>query len=145
MSDHHVMNIQPSEWSWNETKNWLHFYIFLGIIPISIIVFCANVFIGPATLEPIPEGYIPKQWEYVRSPISRFFAKYLCVNRQEEYEKYLHYVHQSWEAKRIRELEKTVKELIRDRQDYAGFSFRRNLYGKYIKEYRDYLDGKIIV
>lgn len=66
MSDHHVMNIQPSEWSWNETKNWLHFYIFLGIIPISIIVFCANVFIGPATLEPIPEGYIPKQWEYVR-------------------------------------------------------------------------------
>ena len=66
MSEHHEMDITPSRWQWHKTKDWLHFYFFVGAIPVATFVFCMNVFIGPATLQEIPEGYIPKQWEYYR-------------------------------------------------------------------------------
>lgn len=66
MSEHRVMEVTASRWQWHKTKDWLHFYTFMGIIPAGLLIFYCNVFIGPATLEPIPEGYIPKQWEYYR-------------------------------------------------------------------------------
>ena len=61
-----VFRITPSRWQWQKTKDLLHFYVMLGVIPLSLITFLAYVFVGPAQLEEIPEGYIPKNWEYYR-------------------------------------------------------------------------------
>lgn len=36
----------------------------LGVIPAALIVFLTNIYIGPAKLAEIPEGYTPKHWEY---------------------------------------------------------------------------------
>lgn len=60
------MSMIPTRWQWHKTKDLLHFYFFVGAIPVAIVIFCANVFIGPATLEPIPDDYEPKHWEYYR-------------------------------------------------------------------------------
>lgn len=58
--------ITPSRFQWDKFKDTLHFFVMLGVIPITAIVLYVNVFIGPATLTPIPEGYTPKHWEYHR-------------------------------------------------------------------------------
>lgn len=62
--DHHHMIVQPSRFQWNKFKDLLHYYVFLGLIPITAVVMYCNIFIGPAQLEEIPEGYEPKHWEY---------------------------------------------------------------------------------
>lgn len=67
MSGHHgprLMALTPSRHSWHVFKDQLHFFVLLGVIPVLILVFCVNVFVGPAQLEPIPEGYHPEPWEY---------------------------------------------------------------------------------
>lgn len=66
MSDHgpRLMNITASRFQWHKFKDLLHFYVLLGAIPIAVLIFGVNVFIGPATLTPIPEDYTPKHWEY---------------------------------------------------------------------------------
>lgn len=66
MSDHRTMNIQPSRFQFNKFKDYLHFYVMLGLIPCGFGILCSNIFIGPATLSEIPEGYTPKHWEYFR-------------------------------------------------------------------------------
>lgn len=66
MSDHgpRMMAIQPSRFQWQKFKDNIHFYTLVGAIPLISLIFIVNVFIGPATLTPIPEGYRPKHWEY---------------------------------------------------------------------------------
>lgn len=63
---HNVMAIRPSRYQWNKFKDLLHFYLMLGLIPVTTIVMCCNIFIGPAQLQPIPEDYVPKHWEYYK-------------------------------------------------------------------------------
>lgn len=72
MSDHgpRTMVVQPSRFQWNKFKDNLHFYSLLGAIPCTLLIFFVNVFIGPATLTPTPEGYEPKHWEYHRVSIN---------------------------------------------------------------------------
>lgn len=68
MSDHgpRLMTITPSRMQWHKFKDMLHFYVMLGVIPITAIVFYTNVFIGPATLTEAAEDSEPKHWEYHR-------------------------------------------------------------------------------
>lgn len=67
MSGHErTMTITPSRWQWHKFKDQVHFYILLGAIPLGLLITYVNVFIGPATLTPIPEGYEPNHWEYYR-------------------------------------------------------------------------------
>lgn len=61
-----VMAIQPSRFQWHKFKDLFHFYAMVGLIPVGLLSFYANVFIGPAELAEIPEGYEPKHWEYHR-------------------------------------------------------------------------------
>jgi NADH dehydrogenase (ubiquinone) 1 beta subcomplex subunit 5 len=58
--------LTPSRWQWHKFKDMAHFYFMVGLIPVGLIVFYANVFIGPAKLAEIPEDYEPKHWEYYR-------------------------------------------------------------------------------
>lgn len=66
-----LMPLTPSRWQWHKFKDMAHYYFMIGLIPVGLVVFCANVFIGPAKLAEIPEGYEPKHWEYHRVGISR--------------------------------------------------------------------------
>lgn len=72
MSDHgpRLMTITPSRMQWHKFKDMLHFYVMLGVIPITAIVFYTNVFIGPATLTEAPADYEPKHWEFHRVSIT---------------------------------------------------------------------------
>ena len=64
MSEDRTLVIRPSNFQWHKTKDYFHLYFLLGAIPMGIVITLINVFIGPATLEEIPEGYVPKEWEY---------------------------------------------------------------------------------
>lgn len=68
--------LQPSRWQWNKFKDLLHFYAMVGLIPVTAVVLYANIFVGPATLQEIPEGYTPKHWEYHRVSITIFVELY---------------------------------------------------------------------
>lgn len=66
MSAHRTMQIQPSRWHWDKTKDLFHLYFMVGMIPIGLTILYTNIFIGHAQLAPIPEGYRPEEWEYHR-------------------------------------------------------------------------------
>lgn len=68
MSGHgpRIFPLQPSRWQWTKFKDLVHYYVMIGLIPVTAIILYANIFTGPATLTEIPEGYTPKHWEYHR-------------------------------------------------------------------------------
>ena len=83
----------------------------LGAIPSAALILYCNIFIGPAKLVEIPEGYTPEAYEYhsvsqqnkliwndenqflilkillqLQHPITRFMAKHMVKSFQQEYE-----------------------------------------------------------
>lgn len=62
--EHHHMTIKPSRFQWDKFKDLMHFYVMIGVLPITALVLYANIFVGPSQLAEIPEGYEPKHWEY---------------------------------------------------------------------------------
>ncbi|CAL8110484.1 unnamed protein product [Orchesella dallaii] len=127
------MQIIPTRFQWHKFKDLLHFYIFLGAIPLSAVVFYANVFIGPATLCEIPEGYVPKDYECFKHPITRFFVKHFITSMQETYERNMHYICMMEEKRRMRLLSWRVEKLMRDRGDYPNYFTSRTMLGKYAR------------
>ena len=137
--DHRVFPYGPSRWQWTKFKDYVHFYVCLGVIPLTIITVGANIFIGPATLTEIPPDYQPKHWEYHRSPISRFIARYILSDPQQEYEKFLHHLYEENERKIIRELESEVKLKISQRSDYQAYYYKP-VFSKYHRISRESAD-----
>ncbi|XP_012220620.1 NADH dehydrogenase [ubiquinone] 1 beta subcomplex subunit 5, mitochondrial [Linepithema humile] len=143
MSGDRVMNIQPTRFQWHKTKDYFHFYFLLGVIPVGIGITLVNVFIGPATLEEIPEGYVPKEWEYHQHPIKRFLARYFFPSPQQEYEKYLHHIYHENEVRKVRMLEQRVNAAMGEHRDYRSSPYFREIYGaKYLHKYRKSMDKK---
>lgn len=66
MGGHHLMPIKETRWQWTKFKDFVHYYVLVGVIPLTLFVTYVNVFIGPAKLAPIPEGYRPEHWEYYK-------------------------------------------------------------------------------
>merc|ERR1712018_1049446 len=64
--------IRPSRWVYDKFKDDVHFYFMIAAIPIGMTVAAINLFVGPGELTPIPEGYVPREEEYHRNPITRF-------------------------------------------------------------------------
>lgn len=62
----HKITIQPSTYTWSEFKDKLHFFVLLGVIPLTLITSYVNIFIGPAELTEIPDGYTPQRHEYFK-------------------------------------------------------------------------------
>lgn len=108
-----TMPIVPSTFMRRKFYDSVGFYFFLTAIPLSIMTFLVNIYVGPAELTEIPEDYEPKHWEYFRvydsflskwfkfeaaiiwasftqHPVSRFLARYVYPNPQQEYEKAMH-------------------------------------------------------
>lgn len=122
--DHHrAMDIVPSRFQWKKLKDLLHLYFTIGLVPVGLIIFYANVYIGPAKLAEIPEEYTPKHWEYYKHPITRWLARYVFGSPQQQYEKYLHHLYEEDEKMKIRELQKRVLNLMEERKDYHGFYY----------------------
>ncbi|KAK3761880.1 hypothetical protein RRG08_060614 [Elysia crispata] len=115
------MVIIPTKFEWTQFKNDLHFYFLLGLVPMGLLITYANMFIGPAELSEIPEGYEPKEYEYYQSPIKRWMAKYIFEEPMKEYERSLHTLHVEGERRYWNMLYKKVKVLMQDRLDYRGW------------------------
>ncbi|XP_047031862.1 NADH dehydrogenase [ubiquinone] 1 beta subcomplex subunit 5, mitochondrial [Helicoverpa zea] len=116
--------LQPSRWQWHKFKDMFHFYAMLGLIPVGAIIFYSNVFIGPAQLTPIPEGYEPKHWEYHRHPITRFIARYIHQNPQQDYEKFMHAIDEERQRQKLRKLEQQIIKKMAERQDYQAYYYK---------------------
>ncbi|KAJ0174538.1 hypothetical protein K1T71_009646 [Dendrolimus kikuchii] len=127
-----TMQLQPSRWQWHKFKDMLHFYVMVGLIPVSAIIFYTNVFIGPAQLTPIPEGYTPKHWEYHRHPITRFIARYIHTSPQQEYEKFMHCIDEEQQRIKLRRLEKQIVEKMAERKDYQAYYYKP-MVNKYLR------------
>ncbi|KAJ2945743.1 hypothetical protein O0L34_g586 [Tuta absoluta] len=129
---HQTMALQPSRWQWHKFKDMFHYYVMVGLIPISAIIFYTNVFIGPAQLQPIPEGYNPKHWEYHRHPITRFIARYIHNPPQQDYEKFMHWLDEEHQKAKLRQLEKDITKKMAERQDYQAYYYRP-MVNKYLR------------
>ncbi|XP_047992752.1 NADH dehydrogenase [ubiquinone] 1 beta subcomplex subunit 5, mitochondrial [Leguminivora glycinivorella] len=130
--EHQTMPLQPSRWQYIKFKDMFHYYTLIGLIPVGLIIFYTNVFIGPAQLEPIPEGYNPKHWEYHRHPITRFIARYIHSSPQQEYEKFMHWIDEEQQKVKLRALEKEIQAKMAERQDYQAFYYRP-MVNKYLR------------
>ncbi|XP_044741811.1 NADH dehydrogenase [ubiquinone] 1 beta subcomplex subunit 5, mitochondrial-like [Chrysoperla carnea] len=143
MSDHgpRLFVITPSRWQWIKFKDLFHYYILVGAIPVLGVVTYANVFIGPAQLTEIPADYTPKHWEYHKHPITRFLARYVFPNPQQEYEKLMHLLYEEHETALIRKLEKDVRAKMAERNDYQAYYYRPGIakYHRASREAADYL------
>ncbi|XP_050443107.1 NADH dehydrogenase [ubiquinone] 1 beta subcomplex subunit 5, mitochondrial [Adelges cooleyi] len=124
MGGHHTMLIKETRWQWTKFKDLLHYYVLVGVIPITLVIAYTNIFIGPAKLAPIPEGYRPKHWEYHKHPITRWMARYIYPNPQQQYEKYLHTLYEEDEKFKIRMLTKQIEDAMKERSDYKAFYYR---------------------
>lgn len=79
MSEERTLHIAPSRFQWNKFKDQVHLYIMLGVIPITALILYVNIFIGPAQLTPIPEGYTPKHWEYHRVSVDELLDYFATI------------------------------------------------------------------
>uniref|UniRef100_A0A4Y7LYD9 NADH dehydrogenase [ubiquinone] 1 beta subcomplex subunit 5, mitochondrial n=1 Tax=Daphnia barbata TaxID=414587 RepID=A0A4Y7LYD9_9CRUS len=124
MSEHRVMHIKPSRWSWNRFKDMIHFYIMLGVVPSALVATYVNVFIGPARLAEIPEGYVPEAHEYFPHPITRWLMKYVYRSYQQEYEVMCHHIYETEYQQKLRKAEHRIKQKIAEKQDTQAYYFQ---------------------
>ena len=138
---HDHMIIQTSRFQWIKFKALMNYYVFIGLFPILLIIFYFDVLVGPSTLEPIPENYRPKHWEYHRHPISRFIAEKMYPSPQQEYEKILHHLFEENEKSQIRLLESQIREIMYRRNDYKSYYYRPVMakYYRISKESSDFI------
>ncbi|ODN00233.1 NADH dehydrogenase [ubiquinone] 1 beta subcomplex subunit 5, mitochondrial [Orchesella cincta] len=139
-----TLQILPSRYQWHKFKDLFHFYFFLGVIPLTAVVVYANIFIGPATLCEIPEGYEPEDHEYFRHPITRYLVKNYITTMQESYERNMHYLVHMEQKRRMRLLATRVEALMRERGDYPNYYTTRTIHGKYARAMqieRDYIQS----
>uniref|UniRef100_A0A4Y7NMW7 NADH dehydrogenase [ubiquinone] 1 beta subcomplex subunit 5, mitochondrial n=1 Tax=Scapholeberis mucronata TaxID=202097 RepID=A0A4Y7NMW7_9CRUS len=123
MSGHHNMTIKPSRWQWNRFKDFVHFYLMLGLIPSTLFVLYVNLFIGPAKLAEIPEGYIPEAYEYHSHPITRWMAKNMTRSYQQEYEMMCHHIYEEEYKQKLRFAEARINEKMRESQDTQTYYY----------------------
>jgi len=112
---------RPSRWNYDIFKDHLHFYLALGAIPLGLCIVVSNIFTGPAKLAPLPEGYVPQEHEYYKSPITRWMMKHIFPSYQQLYEGNLS---RAWEAEKARcmnQLSREVDRQMKNHQDYKGW------------------------
>ncbi|XP_037069413.1 NADH dehydrogenase [ubiquinone] 1 beta subcomplex subunit 5, mitochondrial-like [Pollicipes pollicipes] len=131
MSDHRTMNITASRFQWNKFKDMLHLYVVGTAVPLLGGIFLLNVFVGPATLSELPEDRTPEEYEYHKSPITRFLVRYFCAGRQMEYEKGMQYLWEVEHKRQLRKIEARVRELMSERGDYKAWYFAPDATRKY--------------
>lgn len=136
---------RPSRWSWDLFKDYMHLYILIGAIPIGAIIVGSNLMVGQAVLKPIPEGYDPKEEEYYKSPVTRWFVRNIFRSTQQQYEmRACRY----WEEQKKSEMFLLMKEVRRVQklnQDYKGWYTKENDGAMYLRmamnSQKEYMGG----
>ncbi|XP_041378398.1 NADH dehydrogenase [ubiquinone] 1 beta subcomplex subunit 5, mitochondrial-like [Gigantopelta aegis] len=123
MSEKRTMIVKPSRFEWDRWKDDVHYFLFLGLVPMALLITYVNLFVGHAELSDIPECYEPNHWEYYKGPIERWFARYIYDSPEKIHERNLHFLKEEMETSKLRKLEKKVKEVMYQRQDYKGWYF----------------------
>nr|CAG4638112.1 EOG090X0FIE [Chydorus sphaericus] len=121
-----TMKIRPSRWSWNRFKDMLHFYFLLGIIPLTVFTTCINIFVGPARLVDIPEGYVPEEHELYQHPVTRWISRNIVRSYQMEYEMYCQHVFEEEYKKNLRLAEKAIRAKMYENQDVQAWYYQPN-------------------
>ncbi|XP_035225850.1 NADH dehydrogenase [ubiquinone] 1 beta subcomplex subunit 5, mitochondrial-like [Stegodyphus dumicola] len=135
-----TMYITPTRYQYTVFKDNLHFYFMVAAIPLGLLILYCNIFIGPATLTEIPEGYEPKHWEYYKHPISRFIAKYFFDDPQITYEQTLHYLNDCLEKFEWSNTIDKAKYLMATRDDYKAWYFMPSDQGRHYRYARKLYD-----
>jgi len=116
---------------WRSRERWITkvfwsdvvFYSLVGAIPCLAIILASNVFIGQGKLSDIPEDYEPKPHEYYKSPVSRWFAKYVYDSPQRQYEKNLDTIWKEHQKERYRIMKRQVDRALNENQDVRGWYY----------------------
>lgn len=135
-SGHNTMDITPSNADWKYVKNWLHFYVLLGLIPVSIVTTIISIRANPELSE-VPDGYEPRHWEYFRHPISRWMAKYMYVPPEREEECNMALLEYNAEIQIVDKIAKRVDKVMRFYNDHRTKYFLP-FYGEYYRSGRDH-------
>lgn len=128
-SGHHgprKLIIQPSRHHWDHFWDDVHFYALLGIIPCGLLSLYLYVFVGPAELTEIPEGYEPQEFEYHRHPLTRglaWFKTHWVISDQESYERDIAYKNEDYLRVETRKEFRHIKEQESLHGDYRGYYF----------------------
>lgn len=120
------MVIRPSRYQWNHFWDDIHYYTLLAAVPLGLVSLYAYIFIGPAELTEIPDGYEPQEYEYERHPITRLLAwikTKLIISDQEAYERDIAYINEERMKARFRREYKLIKEQESLYGDYRGYFF----------------------
>merc|ERR1712038_1872379 len=118
------MNIRPTEWSMRYKNDLWVYWAWIFIAPAFALGTGASIFIGNASIAPIPEGYEPKEWEYERNPITRWMVRNVWKSEQCQYEIKMHEIWAHRIATQRKQLKKGVQELIKRDGDYAAWSYQ---------------------
>ncbi|KAI3382955.1 hypothetical protein SNEBB_003117 [Seison nebaliae] len=121
-SSERTFQFRPSKYVNAILKDYFHYYILLGCIPLGGIIGYANIFYGPAKLKDIPEGYDPKIYEYHKNPISRAIS-YCIPPPEQTHEWSIQALRDIMNKQRVRLLEQKVNRLMRDKDDTKSWHF----------------------
>ncbi|XP_068137166.1 NADH dehydrogenase [ubiquinone] 1 beta subcomplex subunit 5, mitochondrial [Hyperolius riggenbachi] len=113
--------IGPTVYHDKKFLSYLKFYVLLGVIPAAIAITLINIFIGPAELAEIPEGYVPEEWEYYQHPITRWISRNMYPTFQESYEKGMAIIHIESEKRQLRLYEDIAERAMERRGDGPWF------------------------
>ena len=139
---------------WDKFKDHFHFYLLLGIVPLTLITTYANIFIGQAQLTEIPEGYTPHYWEYFKvweiflyakfslgllppfavsqHPVSRFIAKHILYDKSLDYETFVAKLTEESETVILKKIERELRAEMSEKADNKTWYYR----GYKIEDYR---------
>jgi len=120
----HQMRIQPSQHYWGKFKDTLHFYILLGLVPLTAITMLTAIFVGPAELtEYDPEDYTPEYWEYFKHPVSRFIAKYISSDKVIDYETFCSKMAEESENMILKKIDREIFDMMRITADNKSYFY----------------------
>ncbi|XP_022343602.2 NADH dehydrogenase [ubiquinone] 1 beta subcomplex subunit 5, mitochondrial-like [Crassostrea virginica] len=98
-------------------------YFWIAAAPVSLMTMY-NMYIGPAELKDIPEGYEPRHWEYYRTPAQRFAHKWIFSSYEQGYEKNLHVIDQKLRKAYSKRRHKIVDQHMRYNFEYKGWYYQ---------------------
>lgn len=132
-----TMEIHPSLYSWNKTKDNVHFYFFLGFIPLAAFATYENLRYGRSILTETPENYEPEFYEYERHPVTRFLCWWTGRHPRYDFERVMDARNNEAEKQMLRKIEKQVRAVMKIRGDHKSFYYQPVWQSKNIRMKRE--------